>query len=148
MDFQSRFRDPHARPEWAQFTRLAGDRAAILFEELRAAISDIEGLREDMHFVSEETGWAPRYRLGEVTLFIVRVLPGSLEAVMELERAESEALLTARGISNEIRDVLQKAVARDGRTTIARPLSRRAQVRNWAKAVRARSRAVARQATR
>ncbi len=148
MEFQNPFRNPHARPDWAQFTRLAGDRAAILFEELRAAIGDVEGLREDIHFVSEEVGWAPRYRLGEVTLFIVRVLPGSLEAVMELEQSEREAFLAARGVSDEIRDTLQRATVRDAVTSVHVRLADRAQVSSWAKAMRARSRLVTRQTTK
>ena len=148
LELQNPYRDPHVQPEWAQFTRLAGDRAAILFEELRAAIGDIEGLREDVHFVSEDVGWAPRYRLGESTLFVVRILPGFLEAIMDLERSEREALLAAKGVSREIKDILQKAAGHDSSAAIRVRLDSRSQVSCWARLVKARGRLVARQAAK
>ncbi len=145
LELQNPYRDPHVKPDWAQFSRLAGDRAAILFEELRAAIGDIEGLREDVCFVSQDVGWAPRYRLGEKALFVVRVLPGFLEPIMELERGEREALLAARGISRALLDVLQRPEEQHGGTVLHGLLENRSQVRNWARLVKARSRLAARQ---
>ncbi len=145
LEVQNPYLDPHVQPDWAQFTRLAGDRAAILFEELRAALGDIEGLREDVHFASEAAGWAPRYRLGEITLFVVRILPGLLEAIMDLDRSEHEALLTAKGVSQEIIAILQQASGRDTSAVIRVHLDSRSQVSRWVRLVKARCRLVAQQ---
>ncbi len=146
LERQNPYRDPQVQPDWAQFSRLAGDRAAILFEELRAAIGDIEGLREDVCFVSQEVGWAPRYRLGEITLFVVRILPGFLEAIMDLETSEREALLVTKGMSRELRDVLQRPLEQHDGTVLRLRLENRSQVRGWARLVKTRSRLAARQA--
>lgn len=145
LEVQNPYRDPQVQPEWAQFTRLAGDRAAILFEELRAAVGEIEGLREDVHFAGEAVGWVPRYRLGEITLFIVRILPGFLEAIMDVDRPERETLLAAKGVSREIKDILQKAAGHDSSAAIRVRLDSRSQVSRWARLVNARGRLVARQ---
>ncbi len=146
MELRNPYRDPDVRPEWAQLSRLAGDRAAILFEELRAAIGDIEGLREDVHFLNAEVGWVPRYRLGEVTLFVVSILPASLRALMELERSEVETLLASRRISQETKNLLRKAAGQDGRAAIRVDLESRGQVVSWARLVKGRSRLAAHQA--
>ena len=80
------FCDPKVRPDWAQLTRLGGDRVAILFEELRRRFGAIDGLIEDLHFASQEDGWVPRYSLDGVAVARVYVGSGSLEATAVLSR--------------------------------------------------------------
>ena len=47
-------RDAAHKPDWARFTRLAGDHAAILFEDLRRRVSRIDGLREELFYHAPE----------------------------------------------------------------------------------------------
>lgn len=86
------FCDPNVKPDWAQLTRLGGDRVAILFEELRRRIGAIGGLTEDLHFASPEEGWVPRYSLDGETIAHAHIGPGSLEATLGLagEKEEKE----------------------------------------------------------
>ncbi len=93
------FRDPAARPAWAQLTRLAGDRAAILFEELRRQLSRIDGVQEELHYDGAGRGWVPRYRVKENILCGVQISPGLLEARVELESALRGAALD-KGIAS------------------------------------------------
>jgi hypothetical protein len=71
-------------------------------------------LREDVHFFGQDRGWGLRYRLNERTLFIVRVLPAALEAALELDSAEREALLKSRWLSRKARTLLEAGPDRNG----------------------------------
>jgi hypothetical protein len=84
------FRNPEKKPDWAQLTRLGGDRVAILFEDLRRRIGAIDGLVEDLHFANQQDGWAPRYSVGGVAIAEVRIAPGRLEAALEGDVADEK----------------------------------------------------------
>ena len=90
------FRNPNAKPTWAQLTRLAGDRVAILFEELRSLMGRVDGLIEELHYTGPEAGWAPSYRVGEEKLFWVSILPGSLVGHMEIDQSLLRKTLASR----------------------------------------------------
>ncbi len=82
-------------PQWAELTRWAGDKASILFEDLRRRIGVIDGLQEALHFAGPEVGWVPRYRVGHAVLFDAHLFPGVLEATAYVgERAPSRLRLT------------------------------------------------------
>lgn len=81
-EFRNRFRDPGAKPQWAELTRWAGDHASILFQDLRRRMSVIDGLQEALHFAGTEIGWVPRYRVGDVVLLDVHLSPGVLESTI------------------------------------------------------------------
>src|SRR2546428_9410083 len=83
--FQNPFRDARSRPEWAQLTRLAGDRASILFEDFRRCLSKIDGLQEELHYGGPERGWGPRYPGHGGGLFAGRGLPGILGGTVEIQ---------------------------------------------------------------
>lgn len=87
------FRDAGTQPDWAQFTRLGGDRVTILFEDLRGRLGAIEELSEDMHYAGPEEGWRARYRLGDALLFTARIFPGVLEATLWVSARERNRLL-------------------------------------------------------
>jgi hypothetical protein len=87
------FRDPGTQPDWAEFTRLGGDRVTILFEDLRKRIGAIEGLSEDMHYACPEEGWRARYCLGDTLLFTARIFPGVLEVTLWVNAGERNRLL-------------------------------------------------------
>lgn len=78
------FRHPDVKPDWAQLTRLGGDRVAILFEELRRRVGVIDGLVEDLHFVGPEDGWVPRYSVNGETVAFTHIGPGRLEATLHV----------------------------------------------------------------
>ena len=145
---QNPFRDPARCPQWAELTRLAGDRAAILFEYLRAQVGSIDGLIEDLHYAGPEGGWTPRYRLGGTTLFIAHVLPGVLEASLELDAAACQKLLASPGTGAALKAAIRQAY-RDGEpATVRMPLSTHADIRAFAKAVRRKGRIVAQPSSR
>lgn len=126
------FRDPAARPEWAQLTRLAGDRAAILFEELRRQLSRIDGVQEELHYDGAGRGWVPRYRVKENILCAVQISPGLLEARVELESALRERLLLWPRVSAEIKQALRGAALDKGIASLRLRLSSRSGVRSLA----------------
>jgi len=128
------FVNPGHKPEWAQLTRLAGDRAAILFEELRRRLGTIEGLREDLHFFGPGTGWAPRYRVGEKALFTAHIFPGRLEVAMDIEGPLREKLLAAHAVAVRIKRALGSASGSGASIRVA--LSNRADARSFARLVR------------
>ena len=80
------FRDPNSKPDWAQLTRLGGDRVANLFEELRRRMGVVEGLTEDLYFAGPEEGWAPRYTVGGETVAVAHIRPASLGATLWMGR--------------------------------------------------------------
>ncbi|HLY59948.1 MAG TPA: hypothetical protein VKV95_04210 [Terriglobia bacterium] len=111
---QNPFRDVNAKPEWAQLTRLGGDRVAILFEDLRTRISGISGLVEELHFCGPEDGWLPRYRVGDQVLLTVEVLPGNLTASVELPESLAKRLLNSPTGAGRIKTWLRAVAIREG----------------------------------
>jgi hypothetical protein len=126
------FRDPAARPAWAQLTRLAGDRAAILFEELRRQLGRIDGVQEELHYDGAGRGWVPRYRVKENILCAVQISPGLLEARIELESALREKLLAWPRVSGEIKRTLRGAALDMGIASLRLRLRNRSDVRSLA----------------
>ncbi len=97
------FCDPNVKPDWAQLTRLGGDRVAILFEELRRRIGAIDGLIEDLHFASQDEGWVPRYSLDGVTIAHAHIGPGSLEVTLCLAgKVEVEEKIRGRAARHRL----------------------------------------------
>ncbi len=124
----------HSNPHWAELIRRAGDRAAILFGELRQRVSRIDGLEEDLHDYGEEWGWAPRYRVGEQTLFIAHLLPGRLEASIDLNPSLKQSLLNSPRISAGLKETIRNA-ATDSSSGLRIALPSLAAVRSFAKLV-------------
>lgn len=109
----NRFRDPATRPQWAELTRWAGDRASILFEDLRRRIGAIEGLREALHFAGAEVGWVARYCVGDVVLFDVEFFPGILESTVYIPASQQRTpqrfrLTNARSVRTLAKLIRQK----------------------------------------
>lgn len=75
----------------------------MLFEDLRNRVSRIEGLVEDLGYSGPALGWGPCYRVGEKTLFNARILPGVLEASIELDPRLREHLLRSPKSAKTIR---------------------------------------------
>ncbi len=147
-------RDAAHKPDWARFTRLAGDHAAILFEDLRRRVSRIDGLREELFYHAPEGertdprsrtdwGWAPRYCIGQATLFGVFIRPGALEGVMTLESPLCERLLGSARIAARIKEAIQSAPSEAGVVILRLPLRNVSDVRSFANLVIVKSKAVA-----
>jgi hypothetical protein len=111
---QNPFRNAKAKPDWAQLTRLGGDRVAILFEELRTSISRIPGLIEELHFYGAEEGWLPRYRMDDRILLKVQILPGNLSAIIELDQQALNKLLNSAKVAGKVKAWLGTASIREG----------------------------------
>jgi len=137
------FRDPARSPDWAQLTRLAGDRAAILFEHLRAQVGSIDGLIEDLHYAGPEVGWTPRYRLGETTLFIAHIFPGMLEASIEVDSSACEKLLASPKTGAAFKAALRRARTKGQPRMVRVPLPTRDDIRTFAREVRRKGKIVA-----
>ncbi len=131
---QNPFRDPESKPEWAQLTRLAGDRVAILFEDLRGRLGKIDGLQEELHY-SAVLGWVPRYRLGESTLCMVRIMPGLLEATVELDHPLREKLLASPRVTAGIKMAIRSASLDESSAPVLFQLANQATVRAFANVV-------------
>ncbi len=136
------FRDPATKPDWADYTRLGGDRVAVLFEELRAAVGGIDGIIEDIHYLDAETGWVPRYRVGDTVLFVVHISPGQLAATMEVTNDQRERLLAAP-LGAELKSIIRAAPSERGIAVVRTPLASSAAVRGFARAVKLKSRIAA-----
>ncbi len=147
-------RDAAHKPDWARFTRLAGDHAAILFEDLRRRVSRIDGLREELFYHAPEGertdprsrtdwGWAPRYCIGQATLFGVFIRPGALEGVMTLESPLCERLLGSARIAARVKEAIRCASSGAGVVTLRLPLRNVSDVRSFANLVILKSKAVA-----
>jgi len=134
------FRDARSRPEWAQLTRLAGDRASILFEDFRRCLSKIDGLQEELHYSGPERGWAPRYRVQGEVLCAVRVLPGILEGTVELEAPLCRKLLSSPKIAESIKETIRIGHPEKGVTSAQVLLKSPAAVRAFANLVLMKSR--------
>jgi hypothetical protein len=129
------FCDVGAKPQWAQLTRLGGDRVAILFEDLRTQISAIDGLVEELHFNGPEEGWLPRYRVSNQVLLRVEVRPGSLTAVVELEESLAKKLLNSPAGAGRIKTWFRAAAIREGIALLRVRLSSRAHTRSLTKLI-------------
>ena len=129
----------HANPQWAQLTRLAGDRAAILFEDLRRRVGTIEGLLEELHYDGVEKRWMPRYRLGEDVLFTAHILPAALEATLTLNAAQRDRVLSSRKVGAALKQLIRQAPTVAGRVSIRVRLNNRAAVRAFATLIAAKS---------
>lgn len=129
------FRHPDVKPDWAQLTRLGGDRVAILFEELRRRVGVIDALVEDLHFAGAEEGWMPRYRQGDRVLFTVRLLPGSLEVTLRMDVLEREILLASRKVGAAMKRVLRDGRAEAGGFATSLVLGNQADVRSFSSLV-------------
>lgn len=132
---QNPFRKPETKPDWAQLTRLGGDRVAILFEDLRARVGRLVGLTEELHYGGTEWGWTPRYRLGNETIFTVHLLPGILEATVEVDAARREKLLASTKLAAGVKAVIRDASPQGGATRARFRLSNGRAVRSFAKFV-------------
>ena len=129
------FRNPKAKPHWAELSRLAGDRAAILFQELRRDIAKIEGLEEDLHYHGPAWGWAPRYRLGGRALFSAHILPGRLEASIELDDALREVSLKSLKVAASLKEAVRAMNSAGVFTALRLPLPNLTAVRAFARLV-------------
>jgi hypothetical protein len=85
-------RGPARSDGWAQLTRLAGDRAAVLLQAFRQELGRISGLQEQLFRPAPDEPWALRYRIGEEILFTMRIGPGLVEAVIPADSALRAAL--------------------------------------------------------
>ncbi|HEV2492248.1 MAG TPA: hypothetical protein VG204_04160 [Terriglobia bacterium] len=125
-------KDPTRQPDWAQLTRLGGDRAAILFEELRRRVSVIDGLVEELVYQGPELGWTPHYRCGETGLFIVLIRPGALEAVAMLDRPQRERALGSSRVAHRMKQRIESAPLEGEEAHLRVPLARVEDVRAFA----------------
>ena len=118
----------HTNLQWAQLTRLAGDRAAILFEDLRRRVGTIAGLVEELHYDGGAERWTPRYRLGENVLFTAQILPAALEATVALDADERISLLGSRQLSSTMKHIIRHTPIVDGHVSVRVRLNSRAAV--------------------
>jgi len=125
-------RDPRRQPDWAQLTRLAGDRSAILFEELRQRVSVIDGLVEELIYQGSDVGWTPHYRCAATSLFSVLIRPGVLEAVIRLDRRERERALESTRVAHRIKQQIRSAPVENEVTHLHVPLAKVEDLRAFA----------------
>jgi hypothetical protein len=118
--------------EWARLPRLAGDRAAILLEDLRARISRLAGLIEELHRDPLAEGWLVSYRVGENILSSIRVRPGLLEAILPPGASLRTNLLSSPKISGRLKDKIRAAPLETPSAELAIQLSGSADVRAFA----------------
>ena len=126
--FQNPFRNAKVKPDWAQLTRLGGDRVAILFEELRTSISRIQGLIEELHFCGPVEGWLPRYRVDNRILLKVQILPGNLNAMVELDEQHLNKFLNSAKVAGKVKKWLGTASIREGIALLRVRLSSRTDI--------------------
>ncbi len=143
-EFRNRFRDPGAKPQWAELTRWAGDHASILFEDLRRRMSVIEGLQEALHFAGPEIGWVPRYRVGDVVLLDVHLSPGVLESTVYVEAGLREKLLSSRGVAAGMKEAFRDTPPAAEMTVHRFRLTNASSVRSLARLVRLKGQLVTR----
>jgi hypothetical protein len=143
MVYKNPFCDRARPPQWAQLTRMAGDRAAILFEDLRSQVADIAGLIEELHYLGPELGWAPRYRVGDDPLFVACIMPGLLEANLALNRAARERVLVSRRVAILMKTAVKAAAESGGLARVRVELGSKRAVRAFARLVRFLSKNVA-----
>jgi hypothetical protein len=134
------FRGPARGPGWAELTRLAGDRGAILLMDLRRRISSIHTLQEEVVY-NPERGWDCVYRAGNRTLFTLHVGPALLEATMGLEGALRERLLRSSRVGRALQRTLRELPLENGTVSLRVRLSNANLVRSFARlaAIKART---------
>ena len=135
---QNPFQDPTVKPTWAQLSRLAGDRAAIRFEELRKKVGAIVWIPEDLHYSGADWGWVARYCVGSMVLFVVRILPGNLEGMVELDAPLREKVLKSR-IAGGIKEAVRRAPVSAGVASVSFLLSAMKDIHLFARVVLMRS---------
>lgn len=133
------FHDPSTKPQWAQLSRLGGDRVAILFKELRASLGKIGGITERLHFAGIEEGWVVRYGVGGAELFTARISPGKLEVKLPWESASAERPFRMPQPSAALRRSIQ--ISQDSNSARI-CLKNRAAVRSFSSLVLARSKLI------
>ena len=121
----------HTNQQWAQLTRLAGDRAAILFEDLRRRVGTIAGLVEELHYDSVAERWTPRYRFGEDVVFTAHILPAALEATLTLAAGGRISLLGSRRLSSAMKQLIRQAPIVEGQISVRVRLNSRVAVREF-----------------
>jgi len=119
----------HTNLQWAQLSRLAGDRTALLFEDLRRRVGTIAGLVEELHYDGVAQRWTPRYRLGAEVLFTAHVLPAALEATLTLDAGERLSLLDSHRLSSTMKHLIQQTPLVEGQGSLRVRLNSRAAVR-------------------
>jgi hypothetical protein len=107
---QNPFCDPEHPPQWAQLTRLAGDRTAILFEDFREQLGVIDGLVEELRYLGPEQGSVPACRVGKHSLCQAHILPGSLMASLKLDRPAWERALNSSRVTGRMKTILRQAL--------------------------------------
>jgi hypothetical protein len=119
----------HANLQWAQLSRLAGDRAALLFEDLRRHLGTIAGLVEELHYDGAAQRWTPRYRLGEEVLFTAHILPAALEATLALDASQRLSMLGSHQVSSTMKHLIQQTPVVEGQVSLRVRLNSRAAVK-------------------
>ena len=136
------FHDPSRKPQWAQLSRLGGDRVAILFKELRQSLGRIDGIVERLSFAGNEDGWVVQYCAGNAELFTARISPGLLEVKIPLD---------SDGVASKIPQlsgVLRRAIQDSQNASFWHfCLKNRATVRSFANLVTARSKQISKVAS-
>src|SRR5579872_1139120 len=103
------FNDPATKPQWAQLTRLGGDRVAILFEDLRCQIAKIDGVIESLRYSGPEEGWVAEYCADGTALFTARIFPGVLEVTMVFDGSGCAQLIGSEKLGARMKDALCNA---------------------------------------
>ena len=135
----------HTNLQWAPLTRLAGDRAGLLFEDLRTRLSAIEGQVEELYFDEVAERWTPRSRLGEEVLFTAHILSAALEATLTLDPGERLSLLGSRRLSSTMKHLIQQTPLVEGRVSVRVRLNSRAGVGAFSTLVAMKSKLAAKQ---
>jgi hypothetical protein len=141
------FFGPELKSKWAQLARRGGDRVSILFEDLRKRVGAIEGLSEELFFVGEDEGWAPRYSLGDRKLFTAHVRPGLLEVELSMNASERAALLASRSLAGTLRGAFESAREEAGKFKVRFAMKSGADVRAFARLIVRRARMLSAQRT-
>ncbi len=102
------YRGRNRKPEWSQLVRMAGDRAAILCNELRGHLGKLGDVREEIRYYGSELGWMPRYQFGRTTLCRVHMLPGRAEVSVPMDRAAQKNFLSVEKLPVSLRTAIRK----------------------------------------
>ena len=94
---------------------MAGDRTAILFDELRNRLGELGDVSEELRFQGSGEGWTPHYRLGRATLCVIHLAPATMEASVPMSRKAARNLLSSVVISATLKAAIRKAPYRGNR---------------------------------